>query len=286
MNRTLLNDRVNPSLLDRKRAIFSAKEFISSVDLVVESSSRSSGTIASFTTLIPFSVRGVFAASLKSFSMPMTFGTNLAVRTFTVTYTNVVSYPGNFTMPIGFYYYSLSQGTVTYAEATAYPSSNNLLYFILNYFSGGLDSLTVNPQTGGINWTWDASTGGVSSSNVPAFFNLLTPLSGLAWISNGKPIDLSGCRDIGLIISDLSSQGSNSNVTRLPNYFDTIPVNVSFGSVLAYEPIREEINWFGSAKDISILNVQVVDAATNILLPLLTDWSMVIRLYVSADQNS
>ena len=80
----------------------------------------------------------------------MNFGTNVYTRSFNVTYTNVGAWPTSFTLPIGYFYYSVNAGTVTYTDAQSYPSSNNLLYYILNYFSGALLSLTVLPQTGSI----------------------------------------------------------------------------------------------------------------------------------------
>jgi hypothetical protein len=273
-------------LQDRKRAIYASKEFIGTVDCVIESSSRVTGTPASFTTNLPYAIRGCFSASLSSISIPMNFGTNVYTRSFNVTYTNVGPWPGSFTLPIGYFYYSISAGTVTYTEAQAYPSSNNLLYFILNYFSGALESLTVLPQSGGINWEWDSATGGATSTDVPSFFQLLSS-NGFAWLSNGQPIDLSGVKTIGLIIPDISFQNSKSNVVGIPNYFTTIPVSVSYGSVLTYEPIREDVSWFGSStKDISALRIQVVDTSTNVLFPLVSEWSMVLRFYVVQDQTS
>ncbi len=282
--RTFLDDRLAYSLNDRKKAILQSKEFIASVDCIIESSSRQSGTYASFRTNLPYAVRGVYAASLKALSMPMNFGTNLYVRTFNVTYGNVGAWPGDFTLPIGYYYYSINQGNVTFAEAQMHLSSNNLLYYILNWFSGALASLSVDPSTGAINWVWDAATGGVTSTDVPAFFNLLTPTTGLAWVSNGSPIDLSGVKQIGIVIPDVSCQNSKSNVVGIPNYFETVPVNVGFGSVLAYEPLREDINWMGASRNLSSINVQVVDTATNTVLPLVSDWSMCVRFYVSQEQ--
>lgn len=285
MSRTFANDRLAPSLSDRKRALYASKEFIGSIDCVIESSGRITGTIANFTTNLPYAIRGCFAASLNSISIPMNFGTNVYTRTFNVTYGNVGPWPGNFTLPVGYFYYSISAGTVTYAQATAYPSSNNLLYFILNYFGGALDSLTVLPQSGGINWEWNAATGGVQSIDMPSFFQLLAS-NGLAWLSNGQPIDLSGVKTIGLIIPDISFQNSKSNVVGIPNYFTTIPVNVGYGTVLAYEPIREDISWFGCSKDVSSLRIQIVDTNTNTVLPLVNEWSMVIRFYVDKEQTS
>ena len=72
--RTFLNDKSAYSLSDRKRAILESKEFIASVDCVVSSASRLTGSSAAFRTNLPFAVRGVYAASLKSLSLPMTFG--------------------------------------------------------------------------------------------------------------------------------------------------------------------------------------------------------------------
>ena len=283
--RTFLNDKSAYSLSDRKRAILESKEFIASVDCVISSASRLTGVPAAFRTNLPFSVRGVYAAFLKSLSLPMTFGNNLSVRTFNVAYDNVGPWPGDFTLPIGYYYYSVNAGTVTYTEAQAHPSSNNLLYYILNWFSGALESLTVLPQSGGINWTWDNSTGGVDSTDVPAWFQLEST-TGLAWISNGNPIDLSGTKTIGIVIPDISCQNSKSNVTPVPNYFATCPVNVGYGTVLSYEPIREDINWLGNSLDLSSISVQLVDTATNVVLPVLNDWIMCVRFYVSKEQTS
>ena len=284
--RTFSNDRISPSLQDRKRAIYASKEFIGSVDCVIESSSRITGTPASFTANLPFAIRGCFAASLNSLSIPMNFGTNIYTRTFNITYNNVGSWPGSFTLPIGYFYYPTTPGVVTYEEAQVYTSTNNLLYFILNYFSGALSALNVLPQSGGINWIWASATGGAISTDIPDFFQLLSS-NGFSWGSNGKPIDLSGVKTIGLIIPDISFQNSKSNVVGIPNYFTTIPVSVGYGSVLAYEPIREDISWFGSStKDISALRIQVVDTSTNVVLPLVSEWSMVLRFYVVQDQTS
>ena len=106
----------------------------------------------------------------------MNFGTNVYTRAFNITYGNVGPWPGSFTLPIGYFYYPISAGTVTYTQASAFPSSSNLLYFILNYFSGALDSLTVLPQSGGINWVWNAATGGATSVDMPSFFQMVNQL--------------------------------------------------------------------------------------------------------------
>ena len=282
MKRIFVGDHVSPSIRDRKQAMFSNKEFMASVDCVIESSSRMSGTPSQFVTHLPYAIRGCWAASLASISIPMNFGTNVYTRTFDVTYTNVGPWPGTFVLPIGYFTYGINQGTVTYTEAQNYPSSTNLLYFILNQFSGALDSLTVLPQSGGINWEWNAATGGAVAT-VPSFFQLLSSF-GLNWISNGQPIDLSGVKTIGIIIPDISCQESKSNVAGIPNYFTTVPVNVGYGEVLVYEPLREDISSFGGSNTISSLSVQVVDTNTNTVLPLVSDWSMVIRFYVLQEQ--
>ena len=100
--RSFSNDRISPSLQDRKRAIYASKEFIGSVDCVIESSSRITGTKSSFTAN-PYAIRGCFAASLSSISIPMNFGTNVYTRSFNVTYNNVGPWPGSFTLPIGYF---------------------------------------------------------------------------------------------------------------------------------------------------------------------------------------
>ncbi len=101
-----------------------------------------------------------------------------------------------------------------------------------------------------------------------------------------KPIDLSGVKTIGLVIPDVACQNSKSNVVGIPNYFETIPVSVAFGNVLAYEPTREDINWFGASNDLSSITIKVVDTETNIELPLVSDWSLCIRFYVSKEQTA
>lgn len=285
MRQSYIGNTLSLSIEDRKRAITQSKEFIPSIEVNIESKSRTSGTYAAFTTNLSYGIRGVYAASLKNFSLPMNFGNVLSPVSFNLTYTNVSPYPGNFLLSPGYYTYSINAGTVTYATAALNPTSNNLLYYILNWFSGGLDSLSVNPQNGTINWDWKASTGGATSTDMPAFFQLLDS-AGLAWIGNGQPIDLSGCRTVGIIIPDLSIQSSKSNVVGIPNYFTSVPVNVGFGSVLVYEPVREDINWVGGPKTISSLSIMVVDTTTNEILPLVSDWSLVLRIYVSDQQNT
>lgn len=278
-------DRKNYSLQDRKRAISYAREFMESVDCVVDSSARQNGNYANFRTNLPYAIRGVYAASLKTISLPMNFGNNLYARTFNITYGAVGPWPGDFTLPIGYFQYSINSGTVTYATASAAPNSNNLLYWILNYFQGALSDMSVDPTTGAINWTWDAATMGATSTDVPAFFQL-GATNGLAWISNGYPIDLASPKQVAVIIPDLAAQNSKSNVVGIPNYFCTVPVSVGYGSVLVYEPVREDISWLGSSRDISSINVQIVDTATNTVLPLVSDWTISIRLYTSQEQTS
>ena len=56
--------------------------------------------------------------------------------------------------------------------------------------------------------------------------------------------------------------------------------------MLAYEPMREDINWMGASRDLSSISVQVVDTATNTVLPLVSDWSMTVRFYVTKEQTS
>ena len=80
-------------------------------------------------------------------------------------------------------------------------------------------------------------------------------------------------------------QNSKSNVVGIPNYFETVPVNVGFGSVLAYEPLREDINWMGASRDLSSIS-EVVDTLTNVVLPLVSDWSMTVRFYVTQEQTA
>src|SRR4051794_36038990 len=99
MEHSFLNDHLVPSIQDRKRAIFSQKEFMSAVNCIVESVGRQAGgTHAHFTANLPFAVRGVYAASLTSLTMPMNFGTNLTDLSFDVKYTSVTAFPGNFAL--------------------------------------------------------------------------------------------------------------------------------------------------------------------------------------------
>src|SRR5690242_20333286 len=102
-----------PSIAERKRAMLYSKDFMSVVNCVVESASRMSGSSpAGFTVSLPFGgVRSVFGASLVSLSLPMNFGTVLYPQSFQVNYQNVVAFPANFTLPIGYYWYNISAGT-------------------------------------------------------------------------------------------------------------------------------------------------------------------------------
>jgi hypothetical protein len=284
-SRTFIGDSFAPSLADRKQAMFSSKEFISSVNVVLSSTNRISGSLNACKFNLPTPIRGVYAASLKSISLPFNFGNVLSPLSFTVTYTNVVAFPGSFTLSAGYYWYDINAGTVTYATASATPTSNNLIYYILNYFSGGLTSITVNPLNGSWNWAWDSSTGGVASTNVPSFFQFgLTSLSGLNWLGNGNPIDLSGCKNVAIQIQELSYVSYQSTVLSNPGYFVTVPVNCDFGQVLSYQPIREDICYLDSQGDIGTLSVNIVDGATNSNLPLVSNWIIELRLYVIRNQ--
>lgn len=282
--RSVTGDTLNPSLADRKRALYSSREFMASVECVVDSSSRIRGTPNNFVTLVPYGIRGIYAASLKSCSIPQNFGNVLSAQSFTVTYQNVVAFPANFTLPVGFYYLNLNQGTLNYTDITV-TSSNNICEYIMINMLGAISSITVNPNTGSWNWVWDGTCGVVTSTDIGAFWQFLTH-AGISWIGNGDPINLSGCLSIGIILPELSGTNSKSTQVGIPGYFASVPVTVPFGQVLAYVPIREDIVFLGGSKDLSNITVQLVDTQSNTVIPLSSDWTMALRLYVSQDQNS
>src|SRR5688572_8112374 len=78
-----------------------------------------------------------------------------SVKHFDVEYGAVTAYPGDFTLGIGRYSYNLYAGEITYAMASAAPVDlykDDLVYILLRWFNGAIDSITIDPSTG--RWTW------------------------------------------------------------------------------------------------------------------------------------
>ena len=135
------------SLADRKKYIQYNSAFSGSSVCVLCSSNRIAGQINNAIFSLPRAVFA-YAASLKSLILPVTWYNVPNTLSFTVTYSpGGQPYPGSFTLPAGNYTYNLYQGQVTYAYVSAQPvntNANDLVWYILRWFVGGLTSITIN----------------------------------------------------------------------------------------------------------------------------------------------
>lgn len=284
-----------PSYLELKQILYRNPSFQPATILTLDTSNRVAGTpLNNPSWNLPIPVKGAYAVALKSISLPVTWPNVTRIISFEVKYGAVTPFPGNFVLPNQRFSYNLHQGVVTYTMANSAPISDyqdDLVYYILRWFSGAVESITINPSSGMWTWAWDASCVSVTvdntngqSNDVYDFFRISHFPDGLTWQSNGT-VDLTGPKLI-MIGSPLAQGTYVASSTNSQNYLCSCPVgDREFGDLLSHEPSIEHITWFGmTSKFISSLTLSIVDAATNLLLPLTADWSVELKFYVEVQQ--
>lgn len=283
------NQRI-PSYLDLKQILYRNPAFQPSTVLTLATENRTQGsTLNNPRWNLPYPVKGAYAISLKSLSLPYTWPNVVSAKTFDVTYGAVTAYPGDFTLPIGNYYYYLNGGTVTYATASALPPTEekaNLVYYILRWFNGGVSSISIDPSNGEWIWTWDPSVVTVTSTSadVLGFFKINYQTS-QTWKSSAT-VDITGPKLIAIGCPDLAVGGYVSSATPLQSYLCTCPMQtIAQGDLLTHEPPIEHVTWFAqTGKFISAISLGIYDAATNELLPLQAEWSCELKVYIDRPQ--
>jgi hypothetical protein len=155
-------------LSDRKRYIQSNSAFSGNSSLVLNSASRITGSINNAIYRLNKPIIA-YAVSLKSLTLPVTWPNLTRTLHFNVTYNpGGQPYPGDITIGIGNYTYNLYQGQVTYAQVNAQPiytNKDDLVWYILRWFGGGLDSITIDPIAGSWTWVWNAAITSVTSTD-------------------------------------------------------------------------------------------------------------------------
>ena len=281
-----------PSFLDLKQILYRNPAFQPCTVLTLDTANRKINTALNNPTWnIPIPVKGVYAVQMKSLTLPVAWPNVTRQVEFEVDYGSVTPFPGNFVLPVGRYSYNLYGGLVTYTQAAAAPVNDyldDLVYYVLRWFSGAVVSISINPSTGVWIWEWDPSCTSVTvtsgASDVTGFFKIGTffPLN---WQSTGT-VDLTGPRNIVIGCSDLAAGGYVSSVTNSQNYLCSCPVpTLNFGDILSHEPSNPNVTWFGVAgKYVSSITLSIIDAATNTLLPLDAEWSVELKFYVDIPQ--
>jgi hypothetical protein len=82
-------------------------------------------------------VKGAYAVSLKSITLPVSWPNVTSVKTFDVEYGAVTPFPLDFVLPIGRYSYNLYQGLVDYTTVNATPADqmkDDLVYFLMEFW--------------------------------------------------------------------------------------------------------------------------------------------------------
>ncbi len=123
-------------------------------------------------------------------------------------YGAVTPFPGDFTLGIGRYSYNLYAGKITYEMANEAPIDlylDDLVYILLRWFSGAIDSISINPSTGVWTWVWNEDTVSVTSTSedVLGFFKIVSQGSRI-WHSSST-VDLVGPKNIVLTCSGLAA---------------------------------------------------------------------------------
>ena len=277
-----------PSFLDRKRYVQYDSAFSGNSTLVLSSASRVGGTIANAVYRLPKPIIA-YAASLKSLTLPVSWGNVLQPIHFDVVYSpGAQPYPGDFTLGEGNYTYNLYQGQVTYAQVNAQPihvNQDDLVWYILRWFSGGVDSITINPITGAWTWVWNNSITTVTSTSpaVRDFFKI-TGQSFNIWNGSGL-VDLTGPKDLLVSCPELYSEGYFSVVATNQSYICSVPVDKTYGEVINHQPALQLVNYFANQKPISQITISIVDAETNMLLPLTIDYTLEMKLFLTQPIN-
>ena len=280
-----------PSFLDLKQQILPRNPNFQPAT-VLDTANRTVGSsINNPSWSIPVPVKGAYAVSLKSLVLPVSWPNVTSTKHFDVTYGQVTPFPGDFTLGIGRYSYNLYAGKITYTMANEAPIDlyqDDLVYNLLRWFSGAIESITINPSTGVWTWVWDEDTKSVTSTSedVLGFFKIHYQ-SGRIWQSSST-VDLVGPKVIALSCSGLAAGCYVGSIqeTCCVSMLCSCPVgNLEFGDMLTHEPTIEHISSFGMpSKFISNITLSVIDAATGQLLPLTSDWACELKFYVEVKQ--
>jgi len=282
-----------PSYGELKQILYRNPTFQPSTILTLDTSNRNPLTpLNNPSWNLPIPVKGAYAVSLKCLTLPVSWPNVLSNKQFQVVYGAVTAFPLDLTLPIGRYSYNLYGGRITYAMASAAPVDqylDDLVYYILRYFSGAVQSIAIDPSTGVWTWIWDSSCVSVTCNastypDVRRFFRV-TSQFGLVWQTEGT-VDLTGPKHIMIGCGDLATGTYVSSATSSQNFLCSCPVStLDFGDLLVHEPPIEHTTWFAvTSKFISTLTLGVVDAATNQLLPLDADWAVELKVYVEVQQ--
>lgn len=282
-----------PSYLELKNILYRNPSFQPATVLTLDTQNRITGTPFNNPTWnLPTPVKGVYAVSLKSLCMPVSWPNLTRDITFEVTYGTVTPYPGNFVLPIGRWTYNLYAGSISYATANAAPIADfqdDIIYHILRWFSGAVESISINPSTGVWTWNWDSSCVSVSVNttafpDVVDFFRITHFPDLLTWQSSST-VDMTGPKLL-MIGCPLAKGTYVSSGTNSQSYLCSCPIgDQDYGEILKHEPPIEHVTWFGLAsKFISSITLAVIDAATNQLLPLTADWAVELKFYIEVQQ--
>lgn len=277
-----------PGFHDRKRYVEYDSAFSGNSTIVLCSASRVGGTIANALYRLPKPVVS-YAASLKSLTLPVSWPNVLTTVHFDVTYSpGAQPYPGDFTLGAGNYTYNLYQGQVTYAQVNAQPiyvNADDLVWYVLRWFSGGVDSITINPSTGAWTWVWNGGITTVISTSpaVTSFFKITRQINN-TWIGSGL-VDLTGPKDLLISCPELYAEGYFSVAATNQSYICSVPVDKTYGDVINHQPNMELVNYFNNDKPISQITISIVDCETNILLPLTIDYTLELKLYLTQPIN-
>ena len=242
-----------PNFSDRKRYVQYNSAFSGNSTVVLSSASRQLGTINNAVYRLKKPIIA-YAVSLKSLTLPVTWPNLTRDIHFEVTYSpGGQPYPGDITIPSANYTYNLYQGQVTYAQVNAQPAwvnKDDLVWYILRWFSGGVDSITIDPTNGSWIWVWNGGITTVTSNDtdVKTFFKI-TDQSLNIWNSTGF-VDLVGPQHLLVNCPELHAESYFSVASQNQSYICSFPVNNSVGDLIVHEPTLEVVNYFQNEKQL------------------------------------
>jgi hypothetical protein len=162
-----------------------------------------------------------------------------------------------------------------------------LVWFLLRAFGGAVDNIIINPSTGGWTWNWNSNITTVTSTDpaVSSFFRISSQ-SGRVWTSSSL-IDLSGTKVVCVGCCDFQSDAYFSSIPGNQNYICSVPVDETFPNVIVHAPGNSEmvVNWFGSERMITSVNICIMDPSNNSILPLTSDYQLELKFFITRPIN-
>lgn len=237
--------------------------------LRVSSKNRASNSVSRYNVKYNTNDRdlhNVKRIALKSAIIPNTqYNINSNNNTFYMV--NTISGP-TYTIPVGQYTITTLMAAIQSAVGGGFTLTQDATTQLLTFTAGGVDTLTM---------TSDPST-----NPMAPILGITTDSGAVASYTTPSLPDLRGLTSIYVASQALTNHTSMSDSAKnKQNIFCTIPVNVEFGGSVSLEEDETTLDYviFDSHKNISTIDINLMDEDLNTLELNGLDWTLVFRVY-------